>query len=356
MKYSVILKTCRIDPKFEWFLDSYYNNINNLKEEFELIIVDAHLWYDPIGRKEMVDKIVNNRFSYIHTEPKPSNWNGPSRKTKYNYFDAPGAINTGLIVCSGDYIIFFDDCTILLPGCLQYHVLASESNKCGSGTFMYAENIIMHSGYPVEFIMGDSNFVKNKLKNKNGVPRPDWQDIMMSDFKIGGGWWMGSNSSAYFDLLLKCNGSDEYFARYGCEDMDLGCRLLNAGNNLYRYPLCIVLEGTVENSLEKTHNLQFPARTFSKDRPQEFYDSCLNKLHELYWKENGGEFMFNGVLTSGSATPSCAQSNKRTDTMNQAWSKFNLQEAREYYKKYNKFKNPNFIDKCPFSGVNIEDI
>ena len=31
MKYSVILKTCRKDPKFEWFFDSYYNEVKDKK-------------------------------------------------------------------------------------------------------------------------------------------------------------------------------------------------------------------------------------------------------------------------------------------------------------------------------------
>ena len=136
MKYSVILKTCRKEPKFEWFFDSYYNEIKNKTQEFELIIIDSELWYNFEERSNYVKKLINNRFNYIHSEPKPTNWQGPHKKTKYNYFDAANSVNTGLILCNGDYVIFFDDCTLLTPGVIDYHIFASENEMCGSGTYL----------------------------------------------------------------------------------------------------------------------------------------------------------------------------------------------------------------------------
>ena len=101
MKYSVILKTCRKDPKFEWFFDSYYNEVKDKKDEFELIIIDSELWYNHEERSQTVKKIINNRFNYIHSEPKPTNWQGPYRKTKYNYFDAANSAGGALRTASG---------------------------------------------------------------------------------------------------------------------------------------------------------------------------------------------------------------------------------------------------------------
>ena len=161
MKYSVILKTCRKDPKFEWFFDSYYNEVKDKKDEFELIIIDSELWYNHEERSQTVKKIINNRFNYIHSEPKPTNWQGPYRKTKYNYFDAANSINTGLILCSGDYVIFFDDCSLLTPGILDYHIFASENGFCGNGTFIYVEDLELKNGIAVNLNISTSNLIHN---------------------------------------------------------------------------------------------------------------------------------------------------------------------------------------------------
>lgn len=346
MKYSVILKTCRKDPKFEWFFDSYFNEIKSRREEFELIIIDSELWYNKKERSEIVKKLINDRFDFIHSEPKPTNWQGPYRKTKYNYFDASNSINTGLILCNGQYVIFFDDCTLLTPGVLEYHIFASKNGLCGSGTFVYVENLVVKDGIALDFNTGTSNFIFNKVKNKYGCIRPDWCDVLLNPFSIGGGWWMGSNSSAYFSSLLECNGSDEYTARYGCEDMDLGGRLSNF-NKLHKFPMAIVFESSVDNDREKINTEGFPERCFSFDRKYDdkFNKMCLDEFHKLYYKENGGTL-----------TPSCDGSLKRKDGMNLSWCKFDLKNAREYYRLYKKFMPANPITHCPFSGIKINEI
>ena len=345
MKYSVILKTCRKDPKFEWFFDSYYNEVKDKKDEFELIIIDSELWYNHEERSQTVKKIINNRFNYIHSEPKPTNWQGPYRKTKYNYFDAANSINTGLILCSGDYVIFFDDCSLLTPGILDYHIFASENGFCGSGTFIYVEDLEVKNGIAVNFNIATSNLIHNTEKNKHGGQRPDWSDIKLHPYKIGGGWWMGSNSSAYFKNLLECDGFDEFTARWGCEDMDLGCRLNNYGNNLRRYPMSIIFESSVDNDREKSGHEQWPVRCFSKDKlyDEQFNRFCADKFHEIYYKENGGY-----------PTPSDNGSLKRIKGVDLPWCKFDLKYAREYYKNNKKFLPANNLTHCPFSNIPIE--
>lgn len=347
MKYTVILKTCRVEPKFEWFFDSYYNEVKNRTEDFELIIIDSELWYNREERAHTVKRLINDRFKYIHSEPKPTNWQGPYKRTKYNYYDAANAINTGLILCNGDYVIMFDDCTLLTPGVLEYHVFASEHNLCGSGTFIYVEDLKVVDGIATEFNFGTSNFLQNTVKNKYAGPRPDWCDVRLSPLKIGGGWWMGSNSSAYFNSLLECDGSDEFTARYGCEDMDLGGRLINYQNNLHRFPMAIIFESGVDNDREKIGHSNFPVRCFSKDRmyDAEFNKFCIDKFHEIYYKENGG-----------TPTPSCDGSLKRIYGVNASWCKFNLKNAREYYKLNHMFPPANHITHCPFSKLPIEEI
>lgn len=345
MKYSVILKTCRKEPKFKWFFDSYYNEIKNKKEDFELIIIDSELWYNYDERYDTVKRLINDRFKYIHSEPKPTNWQGPYRKTKYNYFDAANSINTGLILCSGDYIILFDDCSLLTPGILEYHIFAANNGFCGSGTFIYVEDLIVKDGIAIQFNHGNSNFIHNTGKNKHGGRRTDWFDITLNPFKIGGGWWFGSNSSAYFSSLLECNGSDEFTARWGCEDIDLGCRLNNLGNNLQRFPMSIIFESGVDNDREKSGYDHFPLRCFSLDKrnDEEFNKSCADKFHQIYYKENGGP-----------PTPSCEGSLKRTKGVNLPWCKFDLKKAREFYQINKKFPVANNLTHCPFSNIPIE--
>ena len=344
MKYSVILKTCRKDPKFEWFFDSYYNEVKDKKEDFELIIIDSELWSNFEERNNYVKTLINDRFKYIHSEPKPTNWQGPYRKTKYNYFDAANSVNTGLILCNGDYVIFFDDCSLLVPGVLDYHIFSSENGLCGSGTFLYVENLKVKNGIATDFTLGSSNLLHDTQKNTHGGPRADWCDIKLNPLKIGGGWWMGSNSSAYFDSLLECDGSDEFTARYGCEDIDLGCRLYNK-NQLQRFPMAFVFESMTDNDREKSGYEQFPIRCFSKDRlyDEQFNKLCTDKFHEIYYKENGGM-----------PTPMCEGSFKRSKGVNLSWCKFDLKYAREYYKTHKQFLPTNNLTHCPFSNIPIE--
>ena len=94
MKYSVIMKTARKYGHFKDLFDSYANEMKRYDEDFEMIIVDTFLEYEGEKRREEIKKLINGRFEYIHTIQKPSNWTGLHKKTRVNFFDGAGAVNT----------------------------------------------------------------------------------------------------------------------------------------------------------------------------------------------------------------------------------------------------------------------
>ena len=115
---TFIYTTCRKDPKFQWFVDSLYNQV--IEEKFdcskiEIVLVDFELQYDE-SRKDTMANIINNRFDFIHISSKPSPWQGKHRLTSRDCFSASLARNTGIGYAKHNYIVFIDDLSILSPG------------------------------------------------------------------------------------------------------------------------------------------------------------------------------------------------------------------------------------------------
>ena len=117
---SFVYITCRKDPKLEWFIDALYNQIkiNNFDiNKIQIVIVDYELQYDKDNlRKYMIEKIINNRFDFIHIPPKPSNIQGIYKLTKINYFSCSLARNTGICYVKYDYVAFIDDLSTFEEG------------------------------------------------------------------------------------------------------------------------------------------------------------------------------------------------------------------------------------------------
>lgn len=112
MKADIAYMTNRVEPKFEWFLESLYRQCNPSNQK--VIIVDFYA--DQKGRREKVEKINKDLgFSINHITPKPSVWQGPHRLTNEDCFDASGARNTALIHSSERFIVYVDDLSVLAP-------------------------------------------------------------------------------------------------------------------------------------------------------------------------------------------------------------------------------------------------
>ena len=397
MKYSVIMKTARKEPHFEPFFDSYANELKKCDEEFELIIVDAFLWYEEEKRRNEVKQLINDRFEYIHTEPKPSNWCGPHKKTRVNFFDGAGAINTGLIVCNGgedDYVLLIDDCMIMCPGYLSWFIYASKNNMSAGSGCVWVDNLVVDNGIPISF--DERLLVGGVVDFDEGIIKIE--SLVMHH--AGAGAFTGNSSGTFFNYFLELNGFDEYTARHNTEDCDMGLRIdllsANKGHKgLWRFPMARILECSDRNIIEKSPSYNqedyirnlitegkekmiwseglketddidakikemiipeehyFPIREFVHNQweSDERRNLCLSiqeKWQELYDKHSRDDSQEGSGLHDGNWI--------RLDHMPFEWSKFDLVAARELYRSTGEFPEPNFIDKCPFSGIPLEEL
>jgi hypothetical protein len=229
-KLSIIYVTARRQPKFEWFVETLISQYPDGDVIDQIVFIDTFIDYEA-NRKEALEKIVNNRFKYLHIAPKPSIWRGKHRKTKSNFFDASGSRNTGFLVAEHNHIVFIDDLSALNEGCLEYHRKAAEQKIIFCGAYDKVSDIII-----------ENNKIKSyKKNNKDGRITHQLTD---DNLAIGGGWIFGQNISFPMEYIFKINGYDEYLARRGCEDCNIGVRLELAGYKdlMFYNKNCLVIE------------------------------------------------------------------------------------------------------------------
>ena len=406
MKYSVIMKTARKYGHFKDLFDSYANEMKRYDEDFEMIIVDTFLEYEGEKRREEFKKLINGRFEYIHTIQKPSNWTGLHKKTRVNFFDGAGAVNTGLIVCNGgedDYVLLIDDCVVFCPGYFEWFIYASKNNMSAGAGAMWVKDLVVDNGIPISFELDWSlgsgeidprlPFIDGSGLNKGMLSRFD-------SHEVGGGGFIGNSSGIYFQYCLELNGWDEYTARWGADDSDTGYRLdllskIKGDNGIQRFPMARSVEDQARNNFERhmfrdqeyhfrqyitegkeklfwpeglkeTDDIDakikemiipeehyFPIREFVHNQweSDERRNLCLSiqeKWQELYDKHSRDDSQEGSGLHDGNWI--------RLDHMPFEWSKFDLVAARELYRSTGEFPEPNFIDKCPFSGIPLEEL
>lgn len=213
--------SCRKNPKFEWFVDSLYNQI--VEESFdlskiELILVDFELQYDE-SRRETMSQIVNNRFKFTHVEPMPSPWQGKHRLSSRDCFSASLARNTGVCYASNDYIFFVDDLCVLEPG--SFKSMVEYASK----------KIVVAFGYKkVWDLEVENGVVIHKRETPAGTDPRLYQG---SDFRQIGGTQLYGYNGTPLEYILRINGFDEKHNGVGYEDLDYGHRLEKCGIPIY---------------------------------------------------------------------------------------------------------------------------
>jgi len=225
---SFVYVTCRKEPKFEWFVDSLYNEclINNYNtNNIEIILVDFDLQYDK-NRKEKFSIIVNQKFKLVHVCPKPSAVQGLYKVTKNNYFSASNARNTGVCYANYDYIVFVDDTSVMQVGSLKH--------------------IIEYSKQKIVVAFSYKKVVQLEIKQGNILSSVDksidcrWDQG--SDFRqIDGGQFYGYSASP-LEIVLNVNGYDEICDTIGMEDVQYGLRLNKLNVKIYYTKNVLFLE------------------------------------------------------------------------------------------------------------------
>lgn len=259
---SIIYSSNRIEPKFEWFIQSLW--VQTTQEErdgIEIVFVDY-------CKEERGHVELNGEFKIIHTQPKPSIYQGPERKTKGEYFSPASARNTGVLLSSGDYLVFVDDVSVLMPG---WWDAVKRNAKRG---------IVVSGSYEKHFEMAvtDGIIVSSRAHKMGKDSR--WDMGGNDPVKLTGSILFGCSLGLPSDVIMDVNGFDEICDSIGGEDYHLGIRLNNSGFNVY-YDRNMM---TVES--EELHNQPYLMRREDRVLPADKYmerlrDFGVTKRHYI---------------------------------------------------------------------------
>ena len=197
------------------------------------------------------------------------------------FFDASGTRNTGFIVCNTEYIVFVDDLSVLMPGWLSYHKWAAENKLIFAGAYNKVSDIV---------------FENNVFKSYKGSDIDCRLTSQLTDesISIGGGWIFGANSGFPMEYIEKVNGYDEYLARRGCEDCNIGVRLENAGykSKMFYNKNCLIIEddylhGNGPNEVDELYAVRQWGSDFNNLVKNNICKDALNKIEfdHLYVKK-----------------------------------------------------------------------
>lgn len=223
MNFSLIYLTARIDPRFQWFVDSLCNQCADGQFP-QVIFIDSCLWGENYKeRVAALQAIVAGRFSYQHHPPKPCVWQGPHRLTQRDYFAAANARNTGLCYAKEEYIFYVDDLTVLMPGWVDNARHAAKSRYVAAGSYKKAWDMVVEGGLLVS------------CRETAGGTDSRWHlgSNTGADVKIDGGKLFGCSFGLPVSTLLDCNGQDEMCDSLGGEDYFLGLSLEKLGVNIF---------------------------------------------------------------------------------------------------------------------------
>jgi hypothetical protein len=222
MNLSIIYLTSRQEPKVEWFVDSLYNQSKINRISPQIVFVDTRVWYDGESRKKHFSDIVDGRFDFKHVAPKDTVWQGHRRLTKEDYFCASSARNTGCMYAKGDYLLFVDDLSVLLPNWLSNAIHAAKNKYVVCGAYKKVKNLIVNNGGIVnfeEFPQGvDSRW--NRGSDTGIIP---WYGSAL----------YGCSFGCTTESFLQVNGFDELLDGQGGEDYDFGIRIERHGEKIF---------------------------------------------------------------------------------------------------------------------------
>jgi len=323
-KLSINYVTCRRQPMFQWFVETLISQYDSGVVTDQIVFIDSFLHHEE-GRKEKLEKIVRGRFEYLHIPPKPSIWRGKYRKTKTNFFDVSSTRNTGILVAKNDHIVFVDDLSALTSGWIDYHRKAASERIVFCGAYDKVSDIIIENNKVVSY---SAKNVDNRGTHQH----------LNENILIGGGWVFGQNVSFPLEFLITINGYDEFLARRGCEDCNLGVRLELAGykDRIFYNKNCLIIEDQAMHWCAENPVDEFYAKRVWKSdykRHLEVGDFMCKTMNEIEHKH--------------------LYVDKKCKTID---TNFNLIQERELYIKTGEFKSVGDGDYFDFDGENLNQI
>lgn len=309
---------------FQWFVETLISQYESGVVTDQIVFIDSFLHHDD-EREEKLKSIVNGRFEYLHIPPKPSIWRGKYRKTKTNFFDVSSTRNTGILVAKHDHVVFVDDLSALTDGWIGHHRKAASEKFVLCGAYDKVSKIVIENNKVVSYAGNKADVRANAQEGKEIIA-------------IHGGWVFGQNVSFPLEFLVKINGYDEFLARRGCEDCNLGVRLELAGykNKIFYDKNCLIIEDEAmhwgpENPVDEF----YAKRVWKSDykRHQEVSEFMCKTMDEIEKRNLYVEKNFRTIDTN-----------------------FNLIEERELYQKTGAFKPVGDCDYFDFDGENLSEI
>lgn len=323
-KLSIIYVTARKQPMFQWFVETLISQYESGVVTDQIVFVDSFLQYEE-DRKQKLEKIVGGRFKFLHIAPKPSIWCGKYRKTKTNFFDASSTRNTGIIAAEHDHVVFIDDLSALSDGWINYHRKAASEKFVFCGAYDKVSNIVIEGNRIVSYNAKNMDFRMQSQPENQSIP-------------ITGGWVFGQNVSFPLEILEKINGYDEFLARRGCEDCNLGVRIELAGykDKIFYNKNCLIIEDEemhwcAENPVDEFYAKRVWKSDYSHHK--KVSDFMCKTMEDIEQKHLYAEKKFKTIDTS-----------------------FDLIKERELFRKTGAFKPVADCDYFDFDGENLNQI
>jgi hypothetical protein len=218
---TFVYVTYRSNSLLDWFVASLHREVSRLGVDpasFDLVIVDARLWYDDeASRRATVAAAVADRFAFQHVPPKPCAVQGPSRLTSKDYFSAANARNSGIALVTQPYVMLVDDLSVMMPGSLTFLLQAAKEERIVACAYRKVRDLQEDGTARIEAAGIDSRWNLGK----------DGEFVPIHGTQVYG------YLAAPLEAILQVNAFDELCNCTGMEDVQMGWRLSKAAHTIF---------------------------------------------------------------------------------------------------------------------------